>query len=469
MRVRPPVLCHSCVKTKVNLGPFDGLVDVEATFQQFHYDVNTLPRHSNEKVMGICSTCKTRYPVRLSSVQQGQQCRPCLRSEICRNQWAPREDDGSKHLNDEETLKQFGYLASTISPKSTMMVIADCSCGNTYQRIRRNINDDSKCIVCARGKINHKSLQVKRGTTIREHYPEGLPQCTNYGQAASALGDFLAATLKRRISREKFLSNGQRLDLFDSQTNIGIEYCGLYWHNEHSLTPRGRRYHVDKMKAAQKEGYKLITVFEDEYLEREEAVKNRLLVILGNKKTVVQARKCQVALVDVNTANEFMNKHHIQGAPPPFKYAFGLIHEGTLLGIMTGGKHHRQGHKDALVLSRLCFAPQVHVTGGSVRLFKKLCDQGRVDGYKKIITWSDNRWTEGEVYSRFGMTVVSKIPPDYSYIKTTKPGKRFSKQSQQKRLTGCPPEITEREWAHQHGFSRIWDCGHQRWEYDLLP
>lgn len=468
IRVRPPVLCHSCSKTKYDRDAPAPLVDAEETLKQFGYTVESLPRAGTEKVVGICSVCRGRYHVRIKSVREGMKCRPCLRADICKTQFAPRENDGGKNLNEEETVKQFGYSAISLSPKSFSMVIANCSiCGTTYRRIRRNVNDYSKCIACARNKIDHKKLQNKRHKTLQEHYPEGLPHPLNLGQTASLLGDFLSATLGRDITREKILSNGQRLDLYDPQTNIGIEYCGLYWHNEHSLTPRGGHYHADKMLAAQKDGYKLITVFEDEYIEREEAVKNRLLVILGNNKKVVQARKCQITLVEASIAKEFIDKHHIQGSPPTFKYTFGLVHENNLLGVMTGGDHHRQGHKKELVLSRLCFAPQVHVTGGSKRLFKKLCDQGRLDGYVKIITWSDNRWTDGDVYSRLSMNVITKIPPDYSYVKINKPGKRFSKQSQQKKHTGCPPEITEREWAYRHGFSRIWDCGHLKWEFTL--
>jgi hypothetical protein len=283
------------------------------------------------------------------------------------------------------------------------------------------------------------------------------------------LGEYLEGILGRPLSREKALKNGQRLDLFDSLTNTGIEYCGLFWHNEHSLTPRGKYYHVDKMKAAQKEGYRLITIFEDEYLTREDAVKNRLLVILKNKRMVIPARKCILSTVEMIVAKKFLDKHHTQGSPAVFKYAFGLFYAENLVGLILGGVHHRQGHKSILVLSRLCFAPQIHITGGSQRLFKRLCDQGKLDGYSRLITWADKRWTDGAVYSRLGMTLTANLLPDYSYVKTAKPRERFSKQSQKKSRTGCPPEMTEKDWALQRGFSRIWDCGHQRWEYDLLP
>ena len=171
--------------------------------------------------------------------------------------------------------------------------------------------------------------------------------------------------LGRKLRKELLLDSGKRLDLFDSKTNVGIEYCGLYWHHEHSPTSRLRNYHYDKMLSAQREGYRVITVFEDEYLERKSAVLNRLLAVLGHQDRVLQARKCSVKNVDVCTAKEFLNAHHVQGAPHAVKCAFGLYNDKELVGVVTGGAHHRQGHDAALVLSRLCFYPGTHVIGGT--------------------------------------------------------------------------------------------------------
>lgn len=467
IRIRAPVLCHSCSKSKVDYGDPTVLVDDEQTQLNFGYAVKTLPRYSLNQVVGICTTCGGRYHVRMKSVKPGQKCRSCIRKEWCDTHLQPRKSCGQQHLNDEKTKEQFGYSAATLSPKSFSMVVANCPCGVSYPRIRRNINDTSTCIGCARGKINHKQLQAKRTQTIKENYPEGFNYPTQYGRTATELGKQLSQALGHDLQAEIFLSNGQRMDLFDPITKIGIEYCGLYWHNENSLTPRGRNYHADKMKAAAKDGYRLITVFEDEYKDRPNAIVNRLLVILGHSKTVLQARKCRVEPVDTITAKAFLNEQHVQGSPLVFKYAFGLIHAGALVGLMTGGDHHRQGRPGDLVLSRLCFAPQVHVTGGAKRLFKKFCLRGTQDGYARVVTWSDNRWTLGDVYARFGMALEKELRPDYSYVLQANPSRRFSKQSQKKSNTGCPKGMTESVWMEQRGFSRIWDCGHRRWVYPL--
>jgi hypothetical protein len=315
--------------------------------------------------------------------------------------------------------------------------------------------------------IQRKTLMEKRLKTTQERYPDGIPTVKRFGKVVNSLVALLEKDLGRKLLREKMLPSGKRLDIFDPETQVGIEYCGLFWHHENSPTPRDRNYHRDKMQTAQKEGYQLITLFEDEYLEHRSAVINRLLNILHKPRKMIGARKCSLVSVDKNTARDFLNKHHIQGSPSSFLYAWGLEYEGILGAIITGGQHHRQNHTKTMVLSRLCFAPDFHVIGGTERLFKKLCSQSVQDGYKKIVSWSDNRWTEGTVYKRLKMTLEAELNQDYSYIILARPGKRLSKQSQKKKQTGCPKHITERDWALQHGLSRIWDCGKCRWTFSL--
>ena len=86
---------------------------------------------------------------------------------------------------------------------------------------------------------------------------------------------------------------------------------------------------------------------------------------------------------------------------------------------------------------------------------------------KEIISWSDNRWSVGSVYRKLGFVLAEELKPDYSYVDLKRPHRRISKQSQQKKKTGCPQGMTELEWANQRGLSRIWDCGKKRWLYNI--
>ncbi len=218
-------------------------------------------------------------------------------------------------------------------------------------------------------------------------------------------------------------------------------------------------------------GIDLITVFEDEWLQRPDAVLDVLAARMGAYNRTIGARKCRVTKISGEIAAYFLETRHVQGAPPPSWATWGLYFvdnegEDELVAVMTFGQHHRQGHKDVAVLTRLCYASGTRIVGGAQRLFKAALPELRARGCSRIVSWSDNRWFSGRVYEKLGFTLEEHIPPDYSYVNQKKPRERLSKQSQRKKVTGCPEGMTEREWALERGLVRIWDCGRKRW---VLP
>jgi hypothetical protein len=126
---------------------------------------------------------------------------------------------------------------------------------------------------------------------------------------------------------------------------------------------------------------------------------------------------------------------------------------------MSFGRHPRKTNE--LVLDRLCFKTSVSVAGGASKLFKFLVDMTKTPS---LISWSDNRWSEGRVYASMGFKKEAEFPPDYSYV-SFKNGHRYSKQSQKKSAVNCPNELTEVSWARSRNLHRIWDCGKIRWSW----
>jgi GNAT superfamily N-acetyltransferase len=255
------------------------------------------------------------------------------------------------------------------------------------------------------------------------------------------------------------------LDIFIPSLNLGIEYCGLYWHSEES---KGKNYHRDKQKMCNEKGIRLITIFEDEWLDRNAQVKGFLKSVLNKNETKIFARKTDLRIVNKEEAELFLEQNHIQGSATMDK-AFGLYFNEELLAIITGNQHHRQGQENIYVLNRLAFKSGVSIAGGSSRLLKALISYAKEQGYHKLISWSDNRWSEGRVYEKMGFTLEEEMGPDYSYIKQQK---RISKQSCQKKnliKKGAigTMENTEKELALSLGLIRIYDCGKKRWVMDL--
>ena len=85
-----------------------------------------------------------------------------------------------------------------------------------------------------------------------------------------------------------------------------------------------------------------------------------------------------------------------------------------------------------------------------------------MEDYEKVITWSDNRWTDGSIYEKIGFVFDKNLPIDYCY---TKNEKIVSKQSRSKKQSKCPNDMTEVEWSHYNKWYRIWDCGKKRWAW----
>lgn len=280
-----------------------------------------------------------------------------------------------------------------------------------------------------------------------------------YGAAEQEIRTWLKSTVGLDFPSNRMILCGKEIDMYNEELKIGIEYCGLHWHNEQS--GKTTNYHYDKYKACLDKGIHLITIFEDEWLDRQEQVKGALLSILGKNDKKLFARKCEVKTIDKVTGNKFYQDYHIQGKCG-LSYAFaGLYYNNELVGVMSFGRHHRDNNKN--VLDRLCFKAGVSVAGGASKLFKFLLNETKITD---LISWSDNRWFQGQVYEKLGFTKEIDMKPDYSYVNTNKNGVRLSKQSQKKGNTNCPADMTEKQWCTKRGLYRIWDCGKKRWVYD---
>lgn len=251
------------------------------------------------------------------------------------------------------------------------------------------------------------------------------------------------------------LLGGYEVDAYDRETRLAIEYCGLFWHSERH--GKDRWYHKKKMDLCQQKGVRLITIFEDEWLKRKEHVKNFILATLGVFERRIFAKFTTIYHVNSDTARQACEDWHIQGAPKEIWFAFGLYHEDELLGVVTFARHHRQS-QNTLVLNRLCFKPRIQVVGGVSKLLKFALHSLNVP----IVTWSDNRWSTGDIYAKCGFKLDTELDPDYSY---TNGVVRRSKQSCQKKRIGCPPDMTEVAFMAQQGWHRIWDCGKKRWSW----
>ena len=309
--------------------------------------------------------------------------------------------------------------------------------------------------------LKNKDIFEKQGKIVQEKY---LGEDKQKQQKRKEIFDTLNDLGIKCTLNDHSAISPVELDIYIPDKNIAIEFNGSYWHSEAVLDSRAaKNKHLEKLKICRNKGIRLFNIFENIWDERKYQYLNLLKTTLGLNNVTIGARKCQL---DESLCKEFIDSYHIQGYGRGTIKWFNLIYNGSVVASMTASNHHRQNNNNVIVLNRLCFKDGVNIIGGSKRLFSYFVKWAKQQGIKQILSWSDNCWTEGDVYKTLGFSLDKEYGPDYFYWDINS-RKYKSKQSQKKSNTKCPIGKTEREWSLQRGLYRLWDCGKKKWIYNI--
>jgi hypothetical protein len=248
-------------------------------------------------------------------------------------------------------------------------------------------------------------------------------------------------------------------DILWSQEKLIVETDGNYWHAELRGQNKLKSFHKKKAYAAA--GFKSLFFFEDEVLFKLDIVLSLIRANLGIFTQTIFARKCEFWEIPGKMANTFYDAHHLQGACRQ-KKSYGLFYEGELVAAASFGPARYNKHATWELL-RLCFRPGVKVIGGSARLMSRSLE---LLGPGSLISYSDNRISDGDVYSRLGFKLISAGAPSYFYVERKNYLKRWHRSRfQKKALMECPEDVVFTEWelAQRRGLDRLWDCGSKTW------
>lgn len=286
----------------------------------------------------------------------------------------------------------------------------------------------------------------------------GCPSCSNHrSQGEAAVADYIRS-LGFEVATRQRRFEGKEMDILVEELNLAIEYCGLYWHGDTLKEPY---YHVDKMHLAERYGYRLITIFEDEWLEQQDKVKTRLLNALGASEKVA-ARSTQVVGISWNEAAAFLSEHHLQGAGKPAPICHALTKDGKVVAVTTWGRERFAG-SGAMELYRFCSVGGKVVVGGLSKLVKHLTREHPME--RHLVSYADLRWGTGAVYGKAGFKYEGNTGPGYFWCKGTSRMSRhlFQKHKLKARLKVFDEAKSEAENCRANGYWKVYDCGHAKW------
>lgn len=246
------------------------------------------------------------------------------------------------------------------------------------------------------------------------------------------------------------------IDIYIEDKKIGIEFNGIYWHNEYN---KEKMYHIKKYKMCESKSIQLIQIWEDDWNNKKEIIKSIILNKIGLIKSKIHARKCEVKLINYKDKKIFLNNNHIQGNCKS-SINIGLIFNGEIVSIMTFGKRNINGNVE-YELIRFCNLKNTIIIGGASKLFKNFIKRFEFD---KIVSYSDNCISNGHIYTKLGFQNTNESI-NYYWCDGKDKYHRFVFNKKRLVKMGFDPLKTEVEIMHENGYYRIWGAGNKRWDY----
>jgi hypothetical protein len=295
------------------------------------------------------------------------------------------------------------------------------------------------------------------------------PNCFHSG--SSKAQDDIFGFLKDNISAEVFRNYNKliyplEVDIFIPSKNIAIEYNGL-WTHSHNCEWGGKdqSYHINKTIQCEKHNVRLIHIFEDEWIFKQNIVKNKLLNILNERRDLqtIYARKCHIKEITAKQKNLFLDYFHLQGKDSSL-IKLGAFYDNKLVSVMTFSSGNiskgSRPKENIWELSRFCSNYNYRVPGIASKF---LAYFKRNYKWKKIFSYADRRWSQGNLYYKLGFDLEQITKCNYWYIKNYKRIHRFNLR----KTNDDPENISEFSLRKAQGYNWIWDCGNLKFSMEV--
>lgn len=313
------------------------------------------------------------------------------------------------------------------------------------------------CADCS--KVNTVDTAILYSRLVYNKHPcvNCFPIDTHVSQFETEIYKFIKENYTGKIvCSDRQLLDKLEVDILLPELKIAVEANGVYWHSDYI---KDRNYHRNKTEACLKTGYRLLHVFEDEWIHKNEIIKAKILNILGKTTNKVMARKCEIRQVSsVKEQKEFLNRNHIQGWSNNV-ISYGLYLNNELNGMMSFDKP-RTNKKYQWELSRYATDKDSVLMGGSSKLLSYFIKHHNPDN---IISYADLSFSNGNMYEKIGFKLKSTSNPSYFYIDkiTIKRHHRFNFNKKKLIKMGVlkdnETEMVAMNRLNKH--FRIYDCG----------
>ena len=343
------------------------------------------------------------------------------------------------HMQNPEFIKKFNNI---IMEKHNRENISQIRMSDETLRILKNEEEFSD--------IMTKNSVLETSVILDVSYTTILNYCGIYNidvtssSYETAIIAFLKENSIKYTLHDRNIIKPSEIDIVLPDYKIGIEFCGLYWHSEDPLTRRNqdaKKYHLSKLKRANSAGYRLITIFEDEWINNRSVVEKHLLRIVGMSDNGKDSELLEIKKIEAEQSFSFLELNHIQGYEPNSLISYGAYDDDKLVSVMSFLMNN-----DEYELTRFATDGK-NYPGISNKLFETFIEDYNPE---EVVGYADRRWAEQNLYKNLGFSYIKDTEPHCWYINYTK----ISRQNK-----------SENEIMNDMNFHKIWDCGYTKFNY----
>ena len=301
------------------------------------------------------------------------------------------------------------------------------------------------------------------------HCPKCNPKFRG-SQIQKDLANFIRSLgVKVVENTRKILKDSKELDIYLPDYRLAIEYDGSFWHKYVPIEDFRKRtqfigisdkkYHLRKTEECEEKGIRLIHVFDNEYLLKNDIVESLIKKFLDKEPNKIGARECEIREINQSHYKEFLEENHLQGYTNSI-IKLGLFYKNELVSVL-GMSKARYNKKVEWEILRYCEKKNIVILGGKNKLLKYF-----IKNYNpcSIISYSDRRWFTGKSLESIGFKYIRSTEPNYKYFKVgffdfySRESFQKYKMKEMKNFI-YNEELTEIENMKYNGYDLIYDCG----------
>jgi hypothetical protein len=234
---------------------------------------------------------------------------------------------------------------------------------------------------------------------------------------------------------------------FKLNERVFVNVDGLYWHSENE---KAKNYHVEVRKAFELESYRIFQFYEDEIRNKSSIVSSIVKHAIGKTERKIHARKTEIKNVSQQEATKFLEDNHLMGSIKGNHIGLYDCVNNCLVSLLTYKVFRK---KKCLVVERFCSKNNCLVNGGFSKLLKRLLSIAFSKDVNEIHYWTDLRYATGAHLISHGFK-IHKETLGWKWSDGINTYNRL-----RCRANMDDRKLTEKEYAHEKGWYRIYDAG----------